>query len=240
MAEQGDEGGAVTPRELDARLEEIRRAVDLALNSSGGQRVKLRDHLEALRASDQRALDMASEERAKAAEALRDEQRRALDVAQEEREKAAKALSAGTDRAIADNYDRISDRLTAYEHHIEVLLAEKDRAVEMATEEREKAAKALREEQQHAAEVAEHEREKAAEALRTGLDRAIKEGDERLREHVLSQIERITADLVSADKLEIARIDAVRNQLTDAVEAASQAVGKAEVAVDKRLEGAPV
>jgi flagellar biosynthesis/type III secretory pathway protein FliH len=121
--------------------------------------------------------------------------------------------------------------------YFNAILSEKDRAVEMATAEREKAAGALREEQRYAMETAEHEREKAAEALRTGLDRAMQEGDDRLREHITNQVMQINAALISADKLEIARIDAVRTQLTDAMKAAAAAVTKAENATEKRLEG---
>jgi hypothetical protein len=75
------------------------------------QTVELREYMEALFREKERALDMAAQERDRAAEVLRDEQRRALLVAETEREKAAAALRAGTDRAIADNYSRLNEKM---------------------------------------------------------------------------------------------------------------------------------
>jgi hypothetical protein len=75
--------------------------------------VDLREYIEALFREKERALDMAAAERDRAAEVLRDEQRRALLVAETEREKAAAALRAGTDRAIADNFSRVMERIDA-------------------------------------------------------------------------------------------------------------------------------
>ena len=77
------------------------------------RRIDLREYIEALFREKERALDMAAAERDRAAEVLRDEQRRALLVAETEREKAAAALRAGTDRAIADNFSRLSEQLLA-------------------------------------------------------------------------------------------------------------------------------
>ena len=98
--------------------------------------------------------------------------------------------------------------------YIDALFAEKDRAVELAAE----------------------EREKAASALRTALERTIAEGDERLREHITNQIGQINAALTSADKLEVARIGAVQRELTAAQESAATAVSKQEAATERRFE----
>lgn len=98
---------------------------------------------------------------------------------------------------------------TQIKAYIEALLAEKDRALEMADDEREKAAAALRNEQQRATDQAARERDKAAENLRVELLRSQSEGDERLREHISNQVMQIQAALVSADKLETERINRI-------------------------------
>ena len=126
---------------------------------------------------------------------------------------------------------------------VESILTEKDRALEMATDEREKAASALRGEQQRALDQANQEREKAAQNLRVELARAIAEGDDRLREHIQNQIVQIREALASADKLEIERVDAA-NVKTDGVRRevqlvqgfSEQAISKAEVSTEKRFE----
>lgn len=79
--------------------------------------------------------------------------------------------------------------------HMEVVLREKDRAIEMATE----------------------EREKAASALRLEMERAVREGDERLREHISNQIIQIKAALDSAEKLETTRFDMTQHSLSSVV-----------------------
>lgn len=99
--------------------------------------------------------------------------------------------------------------------HVDAILSEKDRAVEMATD----------------------EREKAAAALRKALERTIEEGDDRLREHITNQIQQINAALLSADKLELERIGSVRRELQQAMASAAEAVQKAETATEKRFEG---
>lgn len=68
-------------------------------------------------------------------------------------------------------------------------------------------------EREKAVALTERERERAAAALRTGLEQAITEGDGRLREHVSNQYEQVSAALISADKLELARIDAITKAL---------------------------
>lgn len=81
---------------------------------------------------------------------------------------------------------------------IEAILAEKDRALSMAGDEREKAAAALRNEQQRAIDRAAEEREKAAMNLRIELARSIEEGDARLREHIMNQVSQIQSALEAA------------------------------------------
>jgi hypothetical protein len=77
------------------------------------------------------------------------------------------------------------------------------------------------------------------------LARAIADGDERLREHVSNQIERLQADLISADKLErerIARVDesvsSLRSEIQAAAAASKEAILKQERANELRFEGA--
>ncbi len=102
------------------------------------------------------------------------------------------------------------------------ILVEKDRAVEMA----------------------DSEREKAASVLRDALMRTISEGDERLREHISHQVQQIQSALESAGLLEQERIDAVRTTvealfaekqkaLDAALTAQKEAVSKAELATDR-------
>jgi hypothetical protein len=126
---------------------------------------------------------------------------------------------------------------------VEALLAEKDRALAMADDEREKAASALRGEQRRALDQAASEREKAAENLRVELARSIREGDERLREHIQNQVMQIGAALVSADKLELERMGKVQatvEALVDKLEvlraAQSTAQDKFEHSVESRFK----
>lgn len=90
---------------------------------------------------------------------------------------------------------------------IETILDEKDRALQMADDEREKSAAALRNEQQRALDQADRERERAAEKLRSEMSRQIDEGDDRLREHIAQQFQQINAALTSSEKLEIERFE---------------------------------
>ncbi len=151
----------ISTREFDARIEEVRRAVDLARETAGSQ-VELREY-------------------------------------------------------------------------IERIFAENQRATEMAEREREKAASALTVERYNAASTAESEREKSAQALRAGLDRAIREGDERLREHIFNQVAQIQAALISAGGLEEERferakaeVEALRREMRLIQVAHADAVSKAE------------
>lgn len=157
------EDAQITSREFDARIEEIRRAVDLARESSGeSTKVELRDYIEAMFAEGQRATEMAERERSKAADALTTER-------------------------------------------------------------------------YNAASTAESEREKSAQALRNGLDRAIKEGDERLREHIFNQVAQIQAALIAANALEEERferakaeVEALRREMILIQAGQQEAVNKAE------------
>jgi len=79
----------------------------------------------------------------------------------------------------------------ALREYIDALLSEKERALTMADD----------------------EREKAAAALRGELARAMGEGDDRLREHIHNQVQQINAALVSAEKLELERLNVIMRRL---------------------------
>lgn len=124
----------------------------------------------------------------------------------------------------------------------------------MAEREREKAATALHAEQQRASDIAERERTKTAEALGTGLTLAISEGDERLREHIASQVQQIEAALHaaealsyerisrlesgidSADRQAATRVSALNDLVQQQFDSTREAVSKAEAANEKRFE----
>lgn len=97
--------------------------------------------------------------------------------------------------------------------HFDVVLAAKDRAVDLAAD----------------------EREKTAQALAGSLTRALQDGDDRLREHVTNQVAQIEAALVSAERLELERIKSVRDLLTAALDSAKEAVTKSEAADHERF-----
>lgn len=131
----------------------------------------------------------------------------------------------------------------AFRNYVEALFAEKDRALSMAADEREKAADVLRQEQHRALQTAEAEREKAAQALRNTLAAQIREGDERLREHISNQIQQVRdqykqvqAALESADKLELSRLANLERQITLQLAARDTAINKADVNSEKRFE----
>lgn len=125
---------------------------------------------------------------------------------------------------------------------IESILVEKDRALTMAGDEREKAASALRNEQQRALDQADRERDRAAEKLRAELARQIDEGDDRLREHIAQQFQQINAALFSSEKLEVerlSRLQAVVDALGEKLEvlrvAQQLAQSKFEASVESRF-----
>lgn len=115
----------------------------------------------------------------------------------------------------------MTDAPIEMQQYFEALFREKERALEMASNEREKAAIALRDTQQRAAVTAEAEREKAAAALRAGTDRAIRDNYERLSEAVAST-ERL---IVSASETMSARVTAGDKALHDHIDAQFSQVG---------------
>lgn len=127
--------------------------------------------------------------------------------------------------------------------YFEAMLAQRDRALQMADDEREKSAAALRNEQQRALDQAERERTKSADNLKDELARAIAEGDDRLREHIEQQFRQIRAALESAEKLEMERlakagadINALAKRIEAARESAATAQSKFEKSVEKSFE----
>lgn len=91
--------------------------------------------------------------------------------------------------------------------------------------------------------VASAEREKAAAALREALARTINDGDDRLREHIETQISQIKGDHEAADKLEVARVSAVEThvnalarELGLVISASDKAIAKADAATERRFE----
>ena len=139
-----------------------------------------------------------------------------------------------------------SGEMVPIREYIEALLRERERALEVASgerqlaavaleREREKAAVALREEQHRASDKAERERERAADVLAAGLRNAISEGDEKLRDHIVQEITRITAALKSASELEAERFGSAKAEVASlrreqqlVFEAQKEAVSKAE------------
>jgi DNA repair exonuclease SbcCD ATPase subunit len=70
-----------------------------------------------------------------------------------------------------------------------------------------------------------NEREKAAQALSTNMRQSIKEGDDRLREHIENQVNQIEAAL-----------EAARRETHFANDSAKTAIEKGETATDKRFD----
>lgn len=121
---------------------------------------------------------------------------------------------------------------------IESILEEKDRALEMAGEEREKAASALRNEQQRALDQAEREREKAASALRDQLVELIRSGDNNLREHITQQISQIAQLIDNVEKVALSRYDGLQREMRIQHAADQAAIAKAENANETRFAAA--
>ena len=105
-------------RYVDAQLAEVRRAVDLARNTVGGEPVPLREYMDAVVAAlrdwvvavleeQRRGTLVAEQEREKAAQ----EQRRGQETAEQEREKAAVALRAELQRTIASGDANLKDHI---------------------------------------------------------------------------------------------------------------------------------
>jgi hypothetical protein len=105
-------------------------------------------------------------------------------------------------RERADTEKHLSELVDGLRREVDVVSRETQRAVTEAT----------------------GEREKAAQALAVNMKQSIKEGDERLREHIENQVRQIEAALESA-----------RRETHFANDASKEAINKAEVATDKRF-----
>lgn len=81
--------------------------------------------------------------------------------------------------------------------------------------------------------LAESEREKAALNLRTALEREIAAGDDRLADHVNSQVEQIKQALASLKEL----LGERDGRMDDRFESHKEAITKAETSLNSRLEG---
>lgn len=112
--------------------------------------------------------------------------------------------------------------------YVESILTEKDRALEMAGDEREKAAAALRNDQQRALDQAEREREKAAVALRDQLTERISQGDGNLREHVAAQVMQLSQLISSVEHVAKERHDGLQREAKIQHDADKTAIAKAE------------
>lgn len=122
--------------------------------------------------------------------------------------------------------------------YVESILTEKDRALEMADDEREKAAAALRNEQQRALDQAEREREKAAGALRDQLTERISQGDGNLREHIAAQISQLSQLINSVEQVAKARNEGLQREAKIQHDADQAAIAKAETANEVRFAAA--
>ena len=83
--------------------------------------------------------------------------------------------------------------------------------------------------------VAEGEREKAAASLRLTLEREIETGDERLRDHIVGQVEAIKAALLSADLLERERISLTHEEVAALENAVTNLFAEKQKALDAAL-----
>lgn len=72
---------------------------------------------------------------------------------------------------------------------------------------------AIFEERRRAVEVASEEREKAARALAETLAEQIRQGDQALRDHIEQQVQQIRAALVAAEQLEVERVRSLSERL---------------------------
>ncbi len=118
-------------------------------------------------------------------------------------------------------YARLNDQLEALREYFEVRLDAADTAIVAA-----------RSTTENALLIAEQEREKAAANLRTALEREIESGDARLSDHILHQVEQVRQGLQALTAL-LAERD---GRMDDRFTAHKEAIGKAEGALNKRLE----
>ncbi len=130
----------ITPREFDARIQEIRRAVDLARESSGeSTKVELREYVEAMFAEGQRATEMAERERAKAADAITVERRQTEATAEREREKSAQALAMQLAQQVQQGDRALKDHIEQQFAQLQIMLDSTRREIEIRSEEQQKA-----------------------------------------------------------------------------------------------------
>lgn len=106
---------------VDAQFAEIRRAVEVAVESSRKEGVPLREFITA----------------------ILDEQRRGMVVAEQEREKAASALRLELSRSITEGNITLRELIKSQREYFEAILEEQRRGITVAEQEREKSARAL-------------------------------------------------------------------------------------------------
>lgn len=124
---QGDE--KITVREFDARMAEVRRAVDLASGTAQG--VALREYVEALFTEGQRATEMAEREREKAAQALDAERRTSADMAERERSKAAEVQATKFATQIVQGDVALKDHIQQQIMQLQIMLESTRREMEL-------------------------------------------------------------------------------------------------------------
>lgn len=90
-------------------------------------------------------------------------------------------------------------------------------------------------EKERAMSVAEQEREKSARALREELGRAIADGDRHLRNHVDTQVDQMSAAQKAASELVVMAIDGLRRETHLTHSSSEQAIAKAETATNGRM-----
>jgi hypothetical protein len=116
---------------------------------------------------------------------------REKELAEIERATAAAALQARTDREIVDTCARLRDMIKGEHEFTSMMMAEQQRALD----------------------VAEQEREKAAQLLHKALERQIDEGDRHLQDHIITQIEQIRNALVAANNSVAQQFAAIERRL---------------------------
>lgn len=125
-------------------------------------------------------------------------------------------------------HEALEAMIEALDKRVGVMFDGTTQAIEIAEQEREKAAQQLRD----AMRTAEQEREKSAEQLRQAMETSIRDGDSNLARHIGEQIAAIRTALTAAEKLgdeKDKRLEAIR-------EAAQLAVDKALIAQKELAE----
>lgn len=113
MTDDDDDKPNISIREFDVRMEEVRRAVDVA-RASGTNEVALRDYIERIIDEHQRALEIAERERSKAADALFAQQQRALEAALE----AVSTAIARSDQQQQERIAAVAEQVKAGDAHL--------------------------------------------------------------------------------------------------------------------------